>query len=126
MFRIFTLHGLLAAATLSWAGCAYSTQQQRRTSSPEEAIVVVQNNNLAEMDIYAVEGYSRWRLGTVPTGSTVTLRIPRALWGRPEIQLQAVPRGEYSPFTFQRVPLTANARIQLSIASLLSMSMVVW
>jgi hypothetical protein len=130
MFRIMTPQVLLAAAALTSAACAHGVHADSsaffQPVSSEKSTVVVQNDHMAEMDIYAVEGYSRWRLGTVQTGSTVTLPIPRALVDRPDIQLQAVPRGPYSPFTFHRVPLSIAARVQLRIASMLPMSMVVW
>jgi hypothetical protein len=130
MFRIMTPQVLLAAAALTSAACAHGVHADSlaffQPASSEESTVVVQNDNFAEMDIYAVEGYSRWRLGTVQTATTVTLRVPRALADRPDIQLQAVPRGPYAPFTFHRVPLSHAARVQLRIASVLSMSAVVW
>lgn len=125
-------HWVTAGLALALAACAPAAHEQDLGFSPpgaaRESTVVVQNGYWGELDIYAVTGSGRWRLGSVMTGKTAELRIPGALMGRPEIQLQADPVGPIGAFTFPSIEIRPGVTVELLVANALPMSSysVVW
>lgn len=125
-------HWVRAGFALALAACAPAAQEQDlgfgQPAAAEKSTIVVRNDYWGEMDIYAVIGGSRWRLGSVMTSSTAKLSIPHALTVRPEIQLQADPVGPGRPFTFAPIAMRPGATVELTLANMLPMSTysVVW
>ncbi|MGQ0815335.1 MAG: hypothetical protein ACT4O1_12905 [Gemmatimonadota bacterium] len=116
------------AAGLVWAlaACAPTAQEQHpgfvQPAASEESTIVVQNSYFGDMDIYAVTGSTRWRIGSVTNGATAKLVIPRALLARPEIQLQVDPVGPEEPFTFPGISIRPGATIELMLLNMLQTS----
>lgn len=119
-------HWTAAGLALMLAACAPAAQDQdlgfSQPAAAEESTVVVQNDYWGEMAIFAVKGGTRWRLGSVMTGSTATLRIPRELMAGSEIQLQADPVGPGAAFTFPRIAIRPGSTVELMLANKLATS----
>ena len=116
----------LLALALAPSACAPATQEHdlgfNQPAAAEEPMIVVQNDYWGEMDIYAVKGGTRWRLGSVTTGSTAKLRIPHALMAGTEIQFQADPVGPVAPFAFPPISIPPGATVELTLENVLPMS----
>ena len=93
-------------------------------SPSEETTLVVHNEYFGDMDVYAVTGSTRSRIGSVGIGKTQELRLPRIIAERPWIQLQLDPVGPVEPFTYQPITVMTGSRIELAIAPALQMSSV--
>lgn len=114
-----------AGLALMLTACAAAREEDLGFSQPapaEESVLVVQNDNLVEMDIYAVMGSTRARLGSVPAGQTAKLRLSRLLVSRPELLLQADPIGPQTAFTFPVIPVRPGVTVGMLLASSLAMS----
>jgi hypothetical protein len=116
----------LAACLVALVACAPGTQPQNLDFHPapatEESRVVVRNDYFGEVDVYAVAGSTRTRIGSVRTGATANLTIPRSLAMRAEIQFQLDPVGPVRPFTYLPISLTPGNVVELSVMPALQMS----
>jgi hypothetical protein len=84
--------------------------------------IVVRNENVTEMDIYAVVGSLRSRIGSVEALQTARLRLPRVLLARPEIMLQADPVGPDEAFTFPAISIRQGIAVEMLVAPVLRSS----
>lgn len=121
----------LAALALAVAACAPGIEQQDVGFLPasraedvavQEFSLVVRNDYLGEVNVYAIAGSTRTRIGAVPAGSTAQLRIPRAFQFRPELLLQLDPVGPVEPFTYRPIAANPGTLIEFAIAPALEMS----
>jgi hypothetical protein len=79
MPRAVKLLAVLFVVALGTTGC---TGTGRNAPSPQEyATVLVNNRAFIDVNVYALDGSSRVRLGTVTASGTGTFRIPAALVG---------------------------------------------
>ena len=88
----------------------------------ESARVFVQNDYFGDMDLFAINGSIRTRIGAIPAGRTAGFRIPASLLVRPEIQFQVDPVGPEAPFTYRPISLAPGNSVELSVAPALQMS----
>lgn len=109
----------LAACAVVLAACAPVVQKKEAFVV---SAVVVRNDYLGVMEVYAITGSIRTRIGAVATGTTATFPIPRYLLMRPEIQFQVDPVGPVAPFTYPPIPVEPTNVIELSVAPTLQMS----
>jgi hypothetical protein len=113
----------LAVCALALAACAPGAEVEPSDEpSTESSSVVVRNDYLGEVDIYAVAGGTRTRIGTVQSGQTREFAIPRPLLARTEIQFQIDPEGPAASFTLRPISLVPGNTIELSVAPNLAMS----
>jgi len=119
-------HGVLAGLVLTLAACAPARPVEHvgfvQPVAPEESTLIVQNDYLREMDIYAVTGSTRVRLGSVMTGATARVRVPHQLLVKPELQLQVDPVGPDAAFTFSPIVVRPGVTVELMVATSLPMS----
>jgi hypothetical protein len=117
---------IMAACSLVLVACVSGRQVQDDAFFPapraEEATLVVRNDYFGEMDVFAVMGSTRTRIGTVGTGTTQQFRLSRTLMARPWIQFQLDPLGPVGPFTYQPISFTPGSRVELAVAPTLQMS----
>jgi hypothetical protein len=83
---------------------ACATSRGNATFTPESAnapsaAVVVQNGHCADISVYAMDGRTRVRLGTVEMFSTRTFIIPRAIVLPSELNLYVLARIDGQEFT---------------------------
>jgi len=79
MPRAVRLLAVLFVAALGLAGCV---GKGRNAPTPQEnATVVVQNRAFIDVDVFALYGGSRARLGSVTANGTATFRISPAIVG---------------------------------------------
>ena len=119
-------HRVVAGLVVVLAACASAEDVSDlgfgQPAAAAENTINVQNDYWGEMDVYAVSGGMRVRLGSVPAGRAGKLRIPWQLALRPDIRLQIDPVGPESAFTFPPVTLHPGATVELSVANTLRMS----
>ncbi|HET6232495.1 MAG TPA: hypothetical protein VFE05_20635 [Longimicrobiaceae bacterium] len=127
MNALRTLTHLVAGISL--AACASTGQQQgiKGLTAEEEprATVEVENHNWSDVDVFAVEGGIRYRLGTVVSMSTVRLRLPRGV-GRPgrDVRLVADPIGSPEVFTSQSLQVSPGQMLSMTLQNHLAISSV--
>ena len=71
----------LALIILATAGACISPGARMEGDDRRAATVVVENGNFQDVNVYAVHGCQRIRLGTVTGNTTRTLNVPRTLVG---------------------------------------------
>jgi hypothetical protein len=116
----------IAACALTLAACVSSIPEEEVSFAPGQAVeaprLVVRSDYFGDLDIYAITGATRMRIGAVSTGRTVNFRLPRTLLTRLEIQFQIDPVGPVAPFTYRPIAFGPRNVIELSIAPTLQMS----
>lgn len=116
----------VVGCTLALAACAPGIREEDQAFYPappaEESTLVVRNDNIGEMDIYAVMGSTRTRIGSVLGGRVAEFRLTRSLIMRPWIQFQLDPVGPVGPFTYQPITIGPGNVIELAVAPALQMS----
>src|SRR5688572_7195939 len=116
----------LAACLVSLVACAPGVHQQTDAFAPAPPVgastLVVRNDYFGDMDIYAVTGSTRTRIGAVRTGATASFPLHRSLVMRPEVQFQLDPIGPVAPFTYRPIAMAPGHVIELSAAPSLQMS----
>ena len=117
---------LTTVLMLALPGCASVVSQDDvefvQSAPAEESTLVVANNYWGEMDVFALNGGTRVRLGSVMTGKTATLKISRDLLARPEVQFQIDPVGPENAFTFPPISVHPGATVELTVQNSLRMS----
>ena len=116
----------LAVCALALAACGPAAREQDSAFLPapptEGSTLVVRNDYFGEVDVFALNGSIRHRIGTVAAGGTASFRIPGRLLMRPEIQFQLDPVGPIVPFTYRPIAVGPGNVIELSVAPALPMS----
>ena len=76
----------------------------------------IDNGLTQDVGVYAVQGSSKFRVGTVTSLSRTTLTIPASLIGASqELRLRAEPLGSRTPYTTQALLISAGSRIEWTI-----------
>lgn len=96
---------LLLVLVLTAASCA--GMRSRTPDLPQEpSTLEVRNQNFLDMNVFAVRGSQRSRMGTVPGFSTRTFRIPAAL-----VYPGAMLRFEFDPVGSRTRPITQELSV---------------
>jgi hypothetical protein len=111
----------LAALALGMA-CRGPAAPQAAAPSRQPAVVHVTNDNWMDVGIYAVRDGVRSYLGSVTTCDTASFRIPWAIIGPGELQLQADPIGGLAVYTTDRIFVREGTHIELRVANVLAHS----
>lgn len=121
-----TVRTLALATVLGGAvGCAPVSQaaEQNGFSGEDVATVVVRNDNWLDMNVYAVRGNMKVRLGTVTALSEARLKLPRNLLaGGSDVYLLADPIGSSEKYATQRLMIPLGSRVDLRLANNIAMS----
>ena len=129
MIRILC-QAIAGGCAFAMAACGSSALNREsgfaQPAAVETFTLTVRSDYLGEVDIYALAGSTRFRLGRVATGATTELRVPPTLANRPEIRLQADPVGPDAPFTLPAAPIGSDGNLELTLTSSLQMSTLVW
>jgi len=109
-------------AALVLSACASGAN--RASTRPDSAPVslTVTNQNWLDVDVFAIRGSTRYRLGAVGGNSSAMLRIPASLIARGELQLMADPIGSNDVYVSDVIPVTPDQSLQLTVAPRMRMS----
>lgn len=114
MPRAVKLFAVVLAAALSSAGCVGTG---RNAPVPQEtASVVVNNRAFIDVDVFALYGGSRARLGTVTANGSGTFRIPPAIVGAGrELRFMVDPIGSNRAGTSFSIYVRPGERVTLTV-----------
>ena len=113
---------VLGAATLL-AACASCAKHGVSSELAAQPISVdVTNENWLDVDVFVVRGNSRYRLGTVGGNGSATLNIPASVTVHGEFQLMADPIGSKDIYVTDRITVTPDQMVQLTLAPRMRMS----
>jgi hypothetical protein len=111
----------LAGLTIDAAACA--TNHASGAAMPREQMVVtVINSNYMDVDVYAVRGRSRSRVGSVTGLSTATFNVPAEIAPDGNLQLLIDPVGSSSTYTTETISVNPGQHVELTVAPVLRMS----
>lgn len=123
-----TAVAVLSAATLGGA-CAPAAPGGAGAPAPElfagaaaPPTVRVTNNNWSNMNVYAVRGTSRFRLGMVTSMATEVFRLPDALADAGGMRLLADPIGGSEQFITPTVQVRSGEVVRLELQNQLQVS----
>lgn len=109
--------GILGAGCASWDG-------EGTTEGPiaNRATVEVANHHWQDINVYAVHGAMRVRLGTVTSMRTTEFRLPAVAGMMGRIQLVAAPIGSMRSYVTEPIMLREGDRIEWSVENPLTLS----
>jgi hypothetical protein len=112
---------MLMAACASAGGPKQMDQDGYRDAGRAE--IIVQNSNWLDMNVYAVRGGSRMRLGTVTSMGRERFRLPRYMVeGIGGLQLVADPIGSRDVYSSQPIMISPGQRIEWKLENNLALS----
>lgn len=114
-------YAVLGAALLLSA-CASGANRGSTRLESAPVLLTVTNQNWLDVDVFAIRGSTRYRLGTVGGNSSATLRIPSTLIARGELQLMADPIGSSDVYVSDVIPVAPDQSLQLTVAPRMRMS----
>lgn len=121
--RDIRLHSAVLGAAMLLSACASGAKQGVSSNLESKPIsLTVTNQNWLDVDIFAVRGGSRYRLGAVGGNSSATLRIPAAAMVRGEVQLMADPIGSNDVYMTEVISIAPDEQLQLTVAPRMRMS----
>jgi len=114
MPRAVRLLAVLFVAALGTAGCV---GKGRNAPIPQEtASVMVQNRAFIDVDVFALYGGTRARLGTVTANGTASFRIPAAVVGAGrDLQFMVDPIGSTRQGTSYTLYVRPGERVTLTV-----------
>lgn len=115
-------HFALLGAALLLSACASGANRASTRASPPPILLTVTNQNWLDVDVFALRGSTRYRLGAVGGNSSATLRIPSSLAARGEVQLMADPIGSNDVYVSDLIPIAPDQGLQLTLAPRMRMS----
>jgi hypothetical protein len=86
--------------------------------------LVVVNNNYADVDVYAIRGGSRVRIGTVNGGGKSSFALDPSLFASGELSLIADPIGGFGTARSGRLAVSAGDEIEFRIMPVIDQSTV--
>jgi hypothetical protein len=120
MVRGWTI-AAVAALTIDAAACA--TNHASGTASPRDVMIVtVNNSNYMDLDVFAVRGRARARVGSVTGLSTATFRVPAEYAPDGNLQLLIDPIGSNTTYTTETISVNPGQHVELTVAPVLRMS----
>jgi len=115
-------HFALLGAALLLSACASGANRASTRASPPPILLTVTNQNWLDVDVFALRGSTRYRLGAVGGNSSATLRIPSSLAARGEVQLMADPVGSNDVYVSDLIQIAPDQGLQLTLAPRMRMS----
>jgi hypothetical protein len=122
--RIAVIASLLALTTLQAVGCASKskTPLASGTDGFTDGVVSVQNDNWLDVVVYAVNGSTKFRLGSVTGIGSGTFRLASGLSPTGSVRLLVDPIGAPAGYITEPITVAPGQRIELRVASPVSMS----
>ena len=114
MPRAVKLFAVVLAAALGSAGCV---GKGRNAPAPQETTTVVVNNRaFMDVDVFALYGGTRARLGTVTANGSARFRIPPAIVGAGrELRFMVDPIGSNRAGTSFSIYVRPGERVTLTV-----------
>jgi hypothetical protein len=122
--RAREFRGLLAIAMLwSAVGCARAGQAGDQSSSMEAITTArITNNGWLDVNVYALRGGSRQRLGMVTGQNTQVFRLPRNFVDARGVRLFIDPIGSPQGYQTELISVGPGQQIELVVQQRISMS----
>jgi hypothetical protein len=115
-----TLIAGLVGLTIDAAACA--THHASAAPAPEPVVVVVNNSNYLDVDVFAVRGTQRSRVGSVTGLSSATFSVPAHYALNGNLQLLVDPIGSSATYLTDRITVSPGQQLELTVAAILRMS----
>src|SRR5262245_34662950 len=110
----------VACAFAFGCGHAANTRVINGMPAPSDAVVVsVQNNNWQDVDVYAVAGGQRVRLGNVTTAHTSNFLLPGGMSLSPDLRIQLHPIAANRDFVSSRIIANPGDVIEVMVMNAL-------
>ena len=119
MLRETIIAGLLSL-TIDAAACARN--KSAAVPPPEPVVVLVNNSNYLDVDVFAVRGTSRARVGSVTGLSSATFRVPAHYALDGHLQLLVDPIGSNATYLTDKIAVGPGQQVELTVAAILRMS----
>lgn len=101
---------------------ACATHHATGASEPERVAVTVKNTNWMDMDVFAVRGTTRARVGSVTGLTTATFRVPANFSPDGVLQFMVDPIGGDAAYVTDKMVVSPGQRVELTIGTVLRMS----
>jgi len=111
----------LASLVIDAAACA-SHHRSAAAAPPEPMVVIVNNSNYLDVDVFAVRGTSRARVGSVTGMSSATFRVPTHFTPDGNLQLLVDPIGSNATYLTDKIAVSPGQHIELTVTAILRMS----
>jgi hypothetical protein len=111
----------LAALVIGGGACA-THHGAGAAPPPERVSVTVKNTNWMDMDVFAVRGSTRSRVGSVTGLTTATFRVPANFAPDGVLQFMVDPIGSDGTYMTERISVSPGQRVELTIGSVLRMT----
>ena len=111
----------LAGLMIGTGACA--THHGSGTAQPPERVAVtVKNTNWMDMDVFAVRGSTRSRVGSVTGLTTATFGVPANFAPDGVLQFMVDPVGSEATYMTEKISVSPGQRVELTIGSVLRMT----
>lgn len=120
MVRELIIAGL-AGLVIDTAACA--THHGSAAAAPPEPVeVTVNNSNYLDVDVFAVRGTSRSRIGSVTGLSSATFLLPVHYAADGNLQLLVDPIGSNATYLTDKIAVNPGQHVELTVTAVLRMS----
>jgi len=120
MVREIIIAGL-AGLMIDAAACA-PHHGSPAAAPPEPVELTVNNSNYLDVDVFAVRGTSRSRIGSVTGLSTATFLVPAQNAADGNLQLLVDPIGSSATYLTDKIAVSAGQHVELTVTAVLRMS----
>ncbi|MBI4499680.1 MAG: hypothetical protein HY700_00830 [Gemmatimonadetes bacterium] len=114
----------IALALLVGSGMWPAGSVAPRAAEPDKATVSVTNRNLLDVDVFALVGGERYRLGAVVTSQSAVFDLPARAIGSSDVRMAADPVGSRETYTSEAVTVRDGEQITMVVANRLPQSTV--
>ena len=115
---VFTV---LAALVMGTSACA-AHHGSGAAQPPERLAVTVKNTNWMDMDVFAVRGSTRSRVGSVTGLTTATFGVPANFAPDGVLQFMVDPIGSEATYMTDKISVSPGQRVELAIGAVLRMT----
>lgn len=120
--RTIRHHCAVLGAAALLAACASGKNRVSSGLQPKPISLTVVNQNWLDVDVFAIRGTTRYRLGAVGGNSSATLSIPASLTLHGDLQLMADPIGSDDIYVTEKIAVAPDATVELTVAPRMRMS----
>lgn len=120
MVRELIIAGL-AGLVIDTAACA-PHHGSAAPPPPEPVEVTVNNSNYLDVDVFAVRGTSRSRIGSVTGLSSATFLLPVHYAADGNLQLLVDPIGSNATYLTDKIAVNPGQHVELTVTAVLRMS----
>jgi hypothetical protein len=115
---------ILLAALLLAGACGRNSQMSDWQPAPSDQTVTiaVTNSNPSDVNVYAVQGGQRFRLGTVTTSQTQTFTAPVTVAVDGSLRLQVEPIGGPNGWITPSILVSPGQQVKLDVMPILRTS----